>query len=110
MAAAQAAGLKSGDAVEVAIRQENIRLTRAVSPQRSRTLGGYDGAARIVHAAASRCARSSAHACTTSSRSPTGSSSIVETPTNGPHAGSTSATAVALSVDPAPVYVGRAEA
>jgi iron(III) transport system ATP-binding protein/putative spermidine/putrescine transport system ATP-binding protein/spermidine/putrescine transport system ATP-binding protein len=110
MAAAQAAGLAPGDMVEVVIRQEDIRLTRAVSPQRARTLGGNDGVARIVHdgriAMRSFVGARVQYVVAVAD----GLELIVETPTNGPHAGFELGTAVALSVAPAHVYVSGAEA
>ena len=97
MAAGTVNGVADGEAVDVIIRQEDIRLSPAgvgcTTHPGTVALRSFVGA-RVQYVVAVAG----------------GLELIVETPTNGPHAGYDIGAAVAVSVDPAHVYVSRAEA
>jgi iron(III) transport system ATP-binding protein/putative spermidine/putrescine transport system ATP-binding protein/spermidine/putrescine transport system ATP-binding protein len=98
MQTAETAQLRDGDAVDVVIRQEDIRLDAARKINGSYAVAGmHDGRIALRSFVGARVQYVVALA--------DGLELLVETPTNGPLAGFDAGTAVSVSVDPAHVYV-----
>jgi iron(III) transport system ATP-binding protein/putative spermidine/putrescine transport system ATP-binding protein/spermidine/putrescine transport system ATP-binding protein len=109
IAAGGTQGLLDGDAVDITIRKEDIRLAPGGVAQPVRVDAGPDGAAARTTHAGRVALRSFVGARVQYVVAVAGGLElIVETPTNGPNAGFDVGTAVALSVDPAHVYLNRA--